>query len=95
MGSRHAHINTKGLKLTIALVQMLLLQTHLKDIKPDLYVTQRCSNFHNNKAKELQNEGEEGTYMEFVEKDCVSGTVSSRFCRFPELFLCRVSVHRT
>lgn len=35
------------------------------------------------------------SYMEFVEKDCVSGAVSSRFCCLPELFLCRVSVHGT
>lgn len=88
-------MNTRGLTLTIALVQMMLMQTHLKDAKLKLCVAQRRSNFHNNEAKEQTNEGEEGTYMEFVEEDCVSGTVSSRFCRFPELFLCGVSVHRT
>lgn len=33
--------------------------------------------------------------MEFVEQNSICGAVSSRFGSFPELFLCRVSVHGT
>lgn len=47
------------------------------------------------KVKKQTKKGEEGTYMEFVEQDRVGGTVASRFCCLPELFLCGVSVHRT
>lgn len=33
--------------------------------------------------------------MEFVEQNSICGAGSSRFGSFPELFLCRVSVHGT
>lgn len=47
------------------------------------------------KVKEPTNKGEEGPYVEFGEENCVGGAVASRFGRFPELFLCWISVHGT
>lgn len=35
------------------------------------------------------------TYMQFVEQDSIGGAVGPGLSSFPELFLCRVSIHRT
>ena len=47
------------------------------------------------KVTQQTDRGETDTHVQFGEEDGVGGAVAAGFRRLPELFLCRVSVHRT